>query len=75
MVSVEAQSNLEKVLFKTLLIICMVGAPMIFVIIVLMSTRGYGAQEVITEVVVLIVAIVPIANAVVCTSTLAFGAR
>jgi H+-transporting ATPase len=73
--SVNEKSNLEKVLDKTLVIICSVGAPMILVIIVILATRGYSFFEILTEAVVLIVAIVPIANAVVCTSTLAFGAR
>jgi len=73
--SVEAQSNIDKILLKILFAICGLGGPCIIIVIVVMATRGNSPEIVITTAVVLIVAIVPIANAVVCTSTLAFGSR
>jgi len=73
--SVESDSNLDKILLTILMAICSVGGPCIVIVIIVMATRGNSAEIVITTAVVLIVAIVPIANAVVCTSTLAFGSR
>jgi H+-transporting ATPase len=73
--SVEERSNLEKVLLHILGAICAVGCPCIIIVIVVMAVRGIQAYVVITTAVVLLVAIVPIANQVVCTTTLALGSR
>ena len=73
--SVESKSNIDKILMDILMVICAVGGPCIIVVIAIMAARGNPPEIVITTAVVLIVAIVPIANAVVCTSTLAFGSR
>merc|ERR1719261_286789 len=55
--------------------ICAVGCPCIIIVIIVMGIRGIPAYVVITTAVVLLVAVVPIANQVVCTSTLALGSR
>jgi len=73
--SVESSSNIDKILLKILIAICSVGGPCIIIVIAVMAARGNDAEIIITTAVVLVVAIVPIANAVVCTSTLAFGSR
>ena len=73
--SVDEKSNLDKVLLQILFAICAVGLPCIGAICVVLGVRGNGVEVVITEAVVLLVAIVPIANQVVCTSTLALGGR
>jgi magnesium-transporting ATPase (P-type) len=68
-------SNLTEKLFYILIYIVAVGLPcVITVLITLVNRHSEDPQySVIANVAVVIVAIVPIANAVVCTSTLAFG--
>ena len=73
--SVDESSNLDKVLLQILFAICAIGLPCIGAICVVLGVRGNGAEVVIIEAVVLLVAVVPIANQVVCTSTLALGGR
>ena len=62
-------------LLHILCAICAVGVPCIAAICLVLGVRGNGPEVLITEAVVLLVAVVPIANQVVCTSTLALGGR
>ena len=73
--SVDDASNLDKVLLQILLAILGVGLPCIVAICIVLGARGNSVEVVVVEAVVLLVAIVPIANQVVCTSTLALGGR
>jgi H+-transporting ATPase len=67
--------NLERVLNHILYAICAFGVPCIIAIAIIIGVRGNGFELVIVEVIVILVAVVPIANQVVCTSTLALGGR
>ena len=62
-------------LLQILLAILAVGLPCIAAISIVFGVRGNSVEVVVVEAVVLLVAIVPIANQVVCTSTLALGGR
>jgi H+-transporting ATPase len=73
--SVNDVSNLDKILMQILMSICSFGVPCIIAICAVLGERQNGIETVITQAVVLLVAVVPIANQVVCTSTLALGGR
>ena len=73
--SVNEPSNLDKVLLNILYGICAFGIPCIIAICSVIGARDNGFEDVLVQAVVLLVAIVPIANQVVCTSTLALGGR
>ena len=73
--SVDEASNLDKILLQILYAICAFGLPCIAAICAVLGARQNGVETVITQAVVLLVAVVPIANQVVCTSTLALGGR
>ena len=62
-------------LLQILLAILGVGLPCVVAICIVLGVRGNSVEVVVVQAVVLLVAIVPIANQVVCTSTLALGGR
>jgi H+-transporting ATPase len=67
--------NLNEKLFYILLFIVFFGIPCVVTVLIVLADRYKEDPHysVVSNVAVVIVAIVPIANAVVCTSTLAFG--
>ena len=62
--SVDESSNMDKILLQILFAICVVGLPCIAAICAILASRANGFEVVITQAVVLLVAVVPIANQV-----------
>jgi len=73
--SVEQTGNFQKVLFRVTLALLIVSFTMVIIIFIVLLVRHHKVLDIISICVVLLVASIPIAMQIVCTTTMAVGSR
>jgi H+-transporting ATPase len=72
---VNSQGNFSKVLWRVTLFLMVVSIVLVVIILIVLLVRGEDALQTLSICVVLLVASIPIAMQVVCTTTMAVGAH
>ena len=75
MASVEQQGNFQKIIFKITVFLMVVSFVMVIIIFAVVLAKGNDFLETLSICVVILVASIPITMQIVCTTTLAIGAR
>ena len=75
MASVEQQGNFQKIIFKITVFLMVISFTMVIIIFAVVLAKGNNFLETLSICVVILVASIPITMQIVCTTTLAIGAR